>query len=68
MLFFLYDYWLFCHRFSIRSKGNQLHGIDLMNRDKLTIVTREQKETIEEDGYRIEVVGIEEWLMKMCSV
>lgn len=29
---------------------------------KLTIVTREQKETIEEDGYRIEVVGIEEWL------
>ena len=31
-----------------------------MNRDKLTIVTREQKETIEEDGYRIEVVGTEE--------
>ena len=30
--------------------------------NKLTIVTREQKETIEEDGFRIEVVGIEEWL------
>ena len=30
--------------------------------DKLTIVTRDRKETIEEDGYRIEVVGIEEWL------
>ena len=30
--------------------------------DKLTIVTREMKETIEEGGYRIEVVGIEEWL------
>ena len=30
--------------------------------DKLTIVTREQKETIEEDGFKIEVVGIEEWL------
>lgn len=30
--------------------------------DKLTIVTRERKETIEEDGFRIEVVGIEEWL------
>lgn len=29
---------------------------------KLTIVTRERKETIEEDGLRIEVVGIEEWL------
>ena len=29
---------------------------------KLTIVTRERKETIEEDGFRIEVVGIEEWL------
>ena len=32
--------------------------------DKLTIVTRDQKETIEEDGYRIEVVGIEEWLIR----
>ena len=32
------------------------------NCNKLTIVTREQKETIEEDGFRIEVVGIEEWL------
>ena len=32
--------------------------------DKLTIVTREQKETIEEDGFRIEVVGIEEWLTR----
>lgn len=30
--------------------------------DKLTIVTRERKETVEEDGYRIEIVGIEEWL------
>ena len=30
--------------------------------DKLTIVTRERKETIEEDGYRIDIVGIEEWL------
>lgn len=30
--------------------------------DKLTIVTRERKETIEEDGFNIEVVGIEEWL------
>ena len=29
---------------------------------KLTIVTREQKEMIEEDGFRIEVIGIEEWL------
>ena len=29
---------------------------------KLTLVTRERKETIEEDGFRIEVVGIEEWL------
>jgi predicted AAA+ superfamily ATPase len=32
--------------------------------DKLTIVTRDRKETIEEDGYRIEVVGIEEWLTR----
>jgi predicted AAA+ superfamily ATPase len=32
--------------------------------DKLTIVTRDQKETIEEDEYRIEVVGIEEWLLR----
>ena len=32
--------------------------------NKLTIVTREQKETIEEDGFRIEVVGIEEWLTR----
>lgn len=31
--------------------------------DKLTIVTRERKETIEEDGFLIEVVGIEEWLI-----
>lgn len=31
---------------------------------KLTIVTRERKETIEEDGFRIEVVGIEEWLTR----
>ncbi|MDY4850738.1 MAG: ATP-binding protein [Paludibacteraceae bacterium] len=30
--------------------------------NKLTIVTRERKETIEEDGFNIEVVGIEEWL------
>ena len=30
--------------------------------DKLTIVTRERKETIEEDGFRIDIVGIEEWL------
>ena len=30
--------------------------------NNLTIVTRERKETIEEDGFRIEVVGIEEWL------
>ena len=34
------------------------------NCNKLTIVTREQKETIEEDGFRIEVVGIEEWLTR----
>ena len=32
--------------------------------DKLTIVTRERKETIEEDGFQIEVVGIEEWLSR----
>ena len=32
--------------------------------DKLTIVTRERTETIEEDGYRIEIVGIEEWLSR----
>ena len=32
--------------------------------DKLTIVTRDWKETIEEDGYRIEVVGVEEWLTR----
>lgn len=32
--------------------------------DKHTIVTREQKETIDEDGFRIEVVGIEEWLTR----
>lgn len=31
---------------------------------KLTIVTRERKETIEEDGFNIEVVGIEEWLTR----
>lgn len=31
---------------------------------KLTIVTRERKETIEEDGFNIEVVGIEEWLLR----
>ena len=30
--------------------------------ERLTIVTREGKETIEENGFRIEVVGIEEWL------
>ena len=32
--------------------------------NKLTIVTRERKETIEEDGFNIEVVGIEEWLTR----
>ena len=32
--------------------------------DKLTIVTREWKETIEEDGFNIEVVGIEEWMTR----
>ena len=32
--------------------------------DKLTIVTRERKETIEEDGFNIEVVGIEEWMTR----
>ena len=32
--------------------------------DKLTIVTRERKETIEEDGLNIEVVGIEEWMRR----
>ncbi|MBR1877815.1 MAG: ATP-binding protein [Paludibacteraceae bacterium] len=30
----------------------------------LTIVTRERRETIEEEGYRIEVIGIEEWLTR----
>ena len=30
--------------------------------DKLTIVTRDRKETIVEDGYTIDVVGIEDWL------
>ena len=34
------------------------------NCNKLTIVTREQKETIGEDGFRIEVVGVEEWLTR----
>ena len=34
------------------------------NCNKLTIVTREQKETIDEDGFKIEVVGIEEWLTR----
>ena len=34
------------------------------NCNKLTIVTRERKETIEEDGFQIEVVGIEEWLSR----
>ena len=34
------------------------------NCNKLTIVTREQKETIEEDGFKIEVVGVEEWLTR----
>ena len=34
------------------------------NCNKLTIVTRERKETIEEDGFNIEVVGIEEWLTR----
>ena len=32
--------------------------------NKLTIVTRDQHETIEENGYTIEVVGIEEWLLR----
>jgi len=32
--------------------------------NKLTIVTRDQQETIEENGYTIEVVGIEEWLLR----
>lgn len=31
---------------------------------KLTIVTRDQQETIEEDGYTIQVVGIEDWLLR----
>lgn len=31
--------------------------------DKLTIVTRDQKEIIEEDRGRIEVIGIDEWLV-----
>ena len=34
------------------------------NCNKLTIVTREQKETIEEDGFKIEVVGVEGWLTR----
>ena len=32
--------------------------------EKLTIVTREKIETIDDDGYRIEVVGIDEWLSR----
>lgn len=32
--------------------------------NKLTIVTRDQKETIIKDDYTIEVVGIEEWLLR----
>jgi len=32
--------------------------------NKLTMVTRDQHETIEENGYTIEVVGIEEWLLR----
>ena len=36
--------------------------------DRLTIVTRDRKETIEEDGYRIEVVGIEEWLTRYIEI
>lgn len=32
--------------------------------NKLTIVTRDQHETIENDGYTIDVVGIEEWLLR----
>jgi len=32
--------------------------------NKLTMVTRDQQETIEENGYTIEVVGIEEWLLR----
>ena len=32
--------------------------------DKLTIVTRDRTEIISEDGYRIEVVCIEEWLAR----
>ena len=31
---------------------------------RTTIVSRDRKETIEEDGYRIEVVGVEEWLTR----
>ncbi len=31
---------------------------------KLTIVTRDQRETIEMDAYTIDVVGIEEWLLR----
>jgi predicted AAA+ superfamily ATPase len=31
---------------------------------KLTIVTRDRQETIEEDGYTIQVVGIEDWLLR----
>lgn len=30
--------------------------------EKLTIVSRETKETISEDGFQIAVVSIEEWL------
>ena len=36
--------------------------------EKLTIVTRDLKETIEEDGCRINVVGIEEWLAEMAPI
>jgi hypothetical protein len=32
--------------------------------DKLTIVTRDQRETIAEDRGRIEVIGIDEWLIR----
>ena len=58
-------------RWDIEDEGTRKREIDGIKEaakgtkcDKLTIVTRERKETIEEDGFRIEVVGIEEWLTR----
>ena len=52
----------------VQTRQREIEGLKEAARgtkcDKLTIVTRDQRETIVEDGVTIEVIGIEDWLLR----